>query len=490
VFSVSDTIVAIATAPVRAGLGVVRLSGPCAPAVAREILSLTRDLEPRVATFTHARLPRSRATAPPLNPDAAHQPERRAAAWGNGAIDADGPATQGPVIDQVVVTWFPGPRSYTAEDVVEIGAHGSMAVLRAILAAAIEAGARLAEPGEFTLRAYLNGRLDLVQAEAVGDLVNAVTPLQARVAFDQLDGSLTRAIGVIDAAVFDLAARLEASVDFPDEGYHFVARSEAEEAITRAIGRVDALLATAARGRVIREGRRIAILGRPNVGKSSLFNALLGAERAIVSAEPGTTRDVVSDAIDLDGVRVELVDTAGIRPSEDAVEREGVARARRAAEVADVVVVVLDQSRPLVAGDRALVEEAMRAPRVVVVNKTDLPSAWDMAALGFPAALRVSLKSGAGVADVRAALVGALEIHAPEHDAPLVSNLRHEALLWTARESLARAGDNLRQAGEGASEEWVLADLAGARGALEEIAGKRTAEDVLRRIFERFCVGK
>jgi tRNA modification GTPase len=461
-----------------------------------------------------------------------------------------------------VATFFPGPHSYTAEDVVEISAHGSLALLREIVRAAIDAGARLAEPGEFTLRAFLNGRLDLVQAEAVGDLIDAVTPLQARVAFDQLEGTLTRAIGALDSALFDLAARLEASVDFPDEGYHFIAPGEAAEILCRVRDGVEALLTTSARGRVIREGRQIAILGKPNVGKSSLFNQLVGTDRAIVAARPGTTRDMLSETIDFDGIRLGLVDTAGIRVSSDEVEQEGVWRARRAAAIADLVVLVLDLSRPLEEIDLALLRETANASRVVVVNKADLPPAWNTEQLvdaGVPppglktrppsgrsdlsspgraehmetrsseqmeagarqvaaasseqmeagssdpataadARFRetsrmdhpvvLSLKTGAGVDELRAAMRAAIDVVEPLRDAPVVTNVRHDALLRQAREALHRAIDNLTEAGESASEELVLADLGDARRAFEDVTGRRTTEDVLTRIFERFCMGK
>jgi len=367
-FSPTDTIVALATAPARAGIGVVRISGPGAHGVARAILTVPHDLEPRRATLTHVcgtALRRLESLIP--NPQSLiPNPQSRVSS----------PESRAPSIDEVVVTFFPAPHSYTAEDVVEISAHGSVALLGEIVRAAIAAGARLAEPGEFTLRAFLNGRLDLVQAEAVADLVDAVTPLQARVAFDQLDGTLTRAIGELDEQLFDLAARLEASVDFPEEGYHFVARGEAGEALARVRDGIDALLATSAAGRLIREGRHIAILGKPNVGKSSLFNQLVGTDRAIVAAGPGTTRDMLRETIDLDGLRLGLVDTAGIRVSDDEVEQEGVVRARKAAEAADLVMVVLDRSRALEDIDIALVRETAPAPRVVVVNKIDLPAAW------------------------------------------------------------------------------------------------------------------
>jgi tRNA modification GTPase len=427
-----------------------------------------------------------------------------------------------------VATFFPRPHSYTAEDVVEISAHGSLALLREIVRAAIDAGARLAEPGEFTLRAFLNGRLDLVQAEAVGDLIDAVTPLQARVAFDQLEGTLTRAIGALDSELFDLAARLEASVDFPEEGYHFIAPGEAAQILRRVHDGVDALLTTSARGRVIREGRQIAILGKPNVGKSSLFNQLVGTDRAIVAARPGTTRDMLSETIDFDGIRLGLVDTAGIRVSSDEVEQEGAWRARRAAKIADLVVLMLDLSRPIEEIDLALLRETASSSRVIILNKADLLPAWkvDDADVHFRRSRGVSprmregqatprddrgaegprlrrtegggpadpvvlsLKTGAGVDELRAAMRAALDVVEPLRDAPVVTNVRHDALLRQAREALQRAIDNLAEAGESASEELVLADLGDARRALEEVTGRRTTEDVLTRIFERFCIGK
>jgi tRNA modification GTPase len=472
-FSPTDTIVALATAPVRAGIGVVRISGPSAHGVARAILTVPHSLEPRHATLTHVRAP---GTGPPRSPGES--------SWSPGSPDPGN-------IDEVVATYFPAPHSYTAEDVVEISAHGSVALLREIVRAATAAGARLAEPGEFTLRAFLHGRLDLVQAEAVADLVDAVTPLQARVAFDQLEGTLTRAIGVLDRELFDLAVRLEASVDFPDEGYHFVEPGEAAAVLGRVRDGLDRLLATSASGRVIREGRQIAILGKPNVGKSSLFNRLVGTDRAIVAPGPGTTRDMLRETVDLDGIRLGLVDTAGIRASDDEVEQEGVTRARGAAGVADLVVLVLDRSRALDDVDRALLRDTASAPRVVVVNKVDLQRKWAAEDLDAgPGVVQLSLKSGEGLPDLRAAMRAALDVGEPLRDAAIVTNVRHETLLRQARDGVARAMDNLAQAGESASEELILADIAVARTALEEVTGRRSTEDLLQRIFEKFCIGK
>ncbi len=245
-----------------------------------------------------------------------------------------------------MVTIFVAPHSYTGEDVAEISAHGSPVVLESILRRSVAAGARLAEPGEFTLRAFLHGKLDLIQAEAVADLIDAVTPLQARAAFDQLEGTLTSRIVALEDVLFDLVAKLEASLDFPDEGYHFIEPGNLATAIAAIVGGVDALLGSAARGRMLREGAQVAIVGPPNVGKSSLFNALLNANRAIVTPVPGTTRDLLTERADMRGMSVVLVDTAGIREADNEVEQEGVRRARSASSVADLVLVVLDRLPP------------------------------------------------------------------------------------------------------------------------------------------------
>src|SRR5882672_435110 len=369
-FSVTDTIVAIATPPGRGGIGVVRLSGPDALAIAQRLTTREGAFEPRRATFTNVRLnaDTGRSEDRPLQVSDTDRPEYAALRQESitvrqesatvrresGAVRQEsGPGRPAPldeIIDHAVVTYFPAPASYTGDDVMELSAHGSPVVLRGIVTAAIARGARLAEPGEFTLRAFLNGRIDLMQAEAVADLIDAATPLQARAAFDQLDGTLTRAIAAIDAALFDLVARLEASVDFPEEGYHFVEPGALAAAIDALIARVGALLADARRGRLIREGLQIAIVGEPNVGKSSLFNALVGGARAIVTPMPGTTRDLVTEVVDLDGLRVTLVDTAGLRDTTDPIEVEGVARSHQAVAVADLVLSVEDQSRPRSSG--------------------------------------------------------------------------------------------------------------------------------------------
>lgn len=387
----------------------------------------------------------------------------------------------------MVVTLFESPHSYTGEHVVELSAHGSPIVLGSILRAAIAAGARLAEPGEFTLRAFLNQKLDLVQAEAVADLIDAVTPLQARAAFDQLEGTLTTAITAIESDLFDVMAKLEASLDFPEEGYHFVAPKEAGVAIAGLIARIDALLAQAERGRLLREGAAVAIVGTPNVGKSSLFNALLNANRAIVTAIPGTTRDLLTEQADVGGLSLSLIDTAGVRDTTDVVEREGVARAKAAVTVADLTIVMLDRSRPLTYDDRELLGVTVSRPRVVVWNKIDLPPSQPLEPLDPVEAVGISATTGAGIDRLIAAIGVALGTGEALRDRPQITNVRHAVLLERARESLTRAVTALESA---VSEEFPLLDLQEAGAALQEITGRKTTDDLLRHIFERFCIGK
>jgi tRNA modification GTPase len=351
----------------------------------------------------------------------------------------------------------------------------------------------LAAPGEFTLRAFLNGKRDLVRAEAVADLIEAATPLQARVAFDQLEGTLTGRIAEIDAQLFELIARLEASLDFPDEGYHFIEPDDTARRIACIIEQLNRLLTSARRGRLIREGASIVVTGRPNVGKSSIFNLLVGADRAIVTEIAGTTRDLVSETVDLEGLAVSLVDTAGWRDADDIVEREGVARAVRAREVADVLVVVLDRSEPATPDDARLLLDTANRSRVVVLNKSDLPCGLRMHdPPGAPAlpgeAIAMSAKTGEGLDAVRRAIVSQLTGGESLRDTATISNTRHIALLEQVRGSLTRARRAASHAGT--AEEFVLADLQAARACLDEVVGTRTTDDLLRHIFERFCIGK
>jgi tRNA modification GTPase len=454
VFVSDDTIVAIATPAGRAGIGVVRLSGPESVAVATTLIR-PASLTPRHATLVKLLDPADEAT-----------------------------------VDQVVATWFAAPHSYTGEDVVEISAHGSPVLLQRIVELAIQAGARLAEPGEFTFRAYLRGRLDLAQAEAVADLIDAVTPLQARAAMDQLEGTLTGAIGRIDAALFDLSARLEASLDYPDEGFHFSALPETSAAMSRITADLAELARDGRAGRVIREGRSVAIIGRPNAGKSSLFNALVGASRAIVTDIPGTTRDLLTERVDIEGLAITLVDTAGLREARDAIEAEGVKRARDAQRVSALKLIVIDGSAPITTDDRGFVAD-WSVPGLVVVSKADLPRAWSPDELG-PAGtevetIAVSARTGEGLAALRRRVFVALTAREDLRDPPAITNARHLALVDVALDAMSRAEAALA---DGATEELVLTDVTAARRALEEITGRRTTDDLLTHIFARFCLGK
>jgi len=504
VFSTQDTIVAIATPPGRGGIGVVRLSGPEAHAIAQRLITRRTPLHPRHATFTRLRSPELPASFGAAGPSpelpasfgAAGPPPELPASFGAAGpppelparFSAAGPSPELPAsfgvagrlerdsntIDHAVVTYFPGPASYTGDDVVEISAHGSPVVLRTVVSAAVDCGARLAERGEFTLRAFLNGRIDLTQAEAVADLIDAATPLQARAAFDQLEGTLTRAIGDIDAALFDLIARLEASVDFPDEGYHFVEPGALARAIDALLARTSSLLADARRGRLVREGLQVAIVGRPNVGKSSLFNALVGSARAIVTDVPGTTRDLVTEVVDLEGLRVTLVDTAGLRDATDAIEAEGVSRSRQSVAVADLVLQVVVDDEP----------QNIDNKRLVVHNKSDLSPAAQTTG-----AFCTSAKTGAGLAELRRGIVAALDAD-ERRDRPEITNVRHITLVQLAHDALARARAAALADGGALPEEFVLADLQTARSAFEEVTGRRAPDDLLAHIFERFCIGK
>lgn len=456
-FAIDDTIVALATAPGRAGLGIVRLSGPEALRIASTLLGRRTPLQPRRATFARVVSPGS-------------------------------PDDQGEVIDQVVATYFPSPQSYTGQDVIELGLHGNPVILTRVIDAATRHGARLAEPGEFTLRAYLLGKVDLVQAEAVHDLVEAVTPRQARAAFDQLDGTVTTAIRRIESQMFELVVSLEASLDFPEEAYHFVDPDHLDMALRDLADSLGRLVTSAHQGRVIREGRRVAIIGRPNVGKSSLFNYLHGSSRAIVTNRPGTTRDLLTEQCDVEGIPITFVDTAGIRHSDDEVEREGVARARGAAGTAEAVVVVFDRSVPLAPDDRQVLDETTSLPRLLVANKSDLPAAWTPQSVpGTGVWVTIAATTGEGVGALRRGLVEMLGVRDNQREGVMVTNVRHLRLLESASESIARA---CAAVAAGASEEFVLADVHAAMASLQEVTGRRASDAVLVEIFSKFCIGK
>lgn len=387
---------------------------------------------------------------------------------------------QGVTIDQAVTSFYARPRSYTGEDLVEISCHGSPVVLGLCIDRACAAGARLAEPGEFTLRAFLNGRIDLPRAEAVRDLIEATTLYQARVAARQIGGSVSLRIQPIKEQLLELIALLEAGIDFAEDD---VSVAPADE-ILRRLGPVErALIDLAASfdyGRLVHSGISLAIVGRPNVGKSSLFNRLLDQDRAIVTEIPGTTRDLVSEVSAIDGIPVRFVDTAGIRASEDPVESLGIERSYRAMADSDRTVVVLDLSAPIEAEDLALIERAKRQGRYILVgNKADLPRQ----AAAIPDLIEVSALTGQGIVNLREAIAPA----ARGEDSGFITSLRHEQLL---RESIEALGQARKATELGLPHEMLLLDLYAALRPIDSITGATTADDILNRIFSTFCIGK
>jgi tRNA modification GTPase len=400
------------------------------------------------------------------------------------AVLATLPDDAGIVIDHVIATYFQAPRSYTAEDVIEIGCHGAPIVLRHCIERACSLGARIAEPGEFTLRAYLNGRIDLPQAEAVRDLINATTLYQARIAAQQAGGSVSRRIGPIKERLLELIALLEAGIDFADNDVDVAPDAE----ILRRIGEVERNLSRLADsfafGKLVHSGFTLAIVGRPNVGKSSLFNRLLEQDRAIVTEIPGTTRDLVSEVSAIEGIPIKFVDTAGIRAGQDLVESLGIERSYQAITEADLTVVVIDLSAPAGDEDRALIERA-RAQSVAVIagNKSDLPPVADL-----DVDVRVSATTGHGIDQLRARIFRAI---APEgafsQEPGFITSIRHEQLLRESLDALSHA----RTAVEfHIPHEMLLLDLYAALRPMDAVTGATTADDILNRIFSTFCIGK
>jgi tRNA modification GTPase len=387
----------------------------------------------------------------------------------------------GGTVDQVVVAYFAAPRSYTAEDLVEISCHGSPVVLRFCVERACAAGARMAEPGEFTLRAYLNGRIDLPQAEAVRDLIEATTLYQARVAAQQVEGSVSKRIRPIKEQLVELIALLEAGIDFAEDDISVAPLEEILRRLNPIEKALAALASTFDYGKLVHSGITLAIVGRPNVGKSSLFNRLLEQDRAIVTNVPGTTRDLVSEVAAIQGIPVKFVDTAGIRSSQDFVETLGIERSYQAMADADVTLVVLDLAAPIQPDDLALIERAKSQGRWILVgNKADLPR------IAEPPvdSIAVSALTGVGIARLREEI---FPLASCEQDSGFITSVRHEQLLRESREALAQA----RKAAEfGIPHEMLLLDLYAALRPLDGITGATTADDILNRIFSTFCIGK
>jgi tRNA modification GTPase len=453
-----DTIVAVATPPGRGGIGVVRLSGARALAIVEALIDFAKlPLEPRRATLGRFTDPES-----------------------------------GRLLDEVVVTFFPRPRSYTAEDVVEISCHGSPVILRYLVDRCLTAGARVAEPGEFTERAFLNGRIDLTQAEAIRDLIEARTLYQARVAAEQLAGSVSQRLQPHKRALLDLVARLEAGIDFAEDDVPVLEWGDIRTALDAILADLGRLLASYQYGRMIREGLTLAIVGRPNVGKSSLFNRLLNEERAIVTPLPGTTRDLITESASVGGIPLRFVDTAGIRETTDEVENIGVQKTRQAIADSDLRMLVIDASEGWQAEDKRLLEQIQPLGRLLIAgNKCDLlppppPSGTTGAPDGLPMVWTSAL-TGQGIDELAKTI---LEVAAPGgcgSEGELITNFRHQQLIKKTLAALERA----RRAALGhVHHEMLLLDLYDALHALDEMTGATTVEDVLGAIFSTFCVGK
>ncbi|HSA91697.1 MAG TPA: tRNA uridine-5-carboxymethylaminomethyl(34) synthesis GTPase MnmE, partial [Terriglobales bacterium] len=401
-----DTIVAISTPPGRGGIGVVRLSGPEARDIALPLLRLKHALEPNRAIFGEL-----------------IEPATGEATGGLGA---------GERIDEVVVTYFQKPHSYTTEDVVEISTHGAPVVLRHVVEMCLERGARLAEPGEFTLRAFLNGRLDLTQAEAVRDLIESQTLYQAKVAAQQLGGAVSHRLAPIKQALVELIARLEAGIDFAEDDVPVLPAEQILAGLAEVRAPLAELEASFAYGKLVHEGMTLAIVGRPNVGKSSLFNRLVERERAIVTASPGTTRDLVSETVALDGIPVRLVDTAGLRDALDEAESIGVRKSLEALADCDLALVVLDASRPPAQQEEELLKLVAERRAIVVENKVDLaPDAGQArAAVNGMVRVQTSALTGLGIAELRQEIRGQLGVAASgEQEAGFLTSVRHQGLV-------------------------------------------------------------
>ena len=401
---------------------------------------------------------------------------------------------QGRVIDQGLAVRFPGPHSYTGEDSAEFHCHGSPVVLRELLTALFAAGARQAKAGEFTRRAFLNGRLDLTQAEAVIDLIDAETASAARNAAAQLDGGLRRVLEPIQDALLDVTSRFYAVVDYPDEDIEDIRPEQVAQALDSSAAALDRLLATCQRGKVLKSGVRTAIVGRPNAGKSSLLNALAGFDRAIVTDIPGTTRDTVEESVLCGGVLLRLTDTAGIRDTEDTVEQLGVERSRKAWGAADLVLAVVDGSVPPTEEDLAVLRLAAKAPRwIAVFSKCDL---WDTKArsvgvigqVGTPAAsVSLSAVTGQGLDRLEAAVAALFPAGEAPDSGSLLTDQRQEEAARRARDAVRRAKEALDA---GLTPDAILTDAEEALDALGELTGRTAKEEIVSRIFSRFCVGK
>ncbi|NOZ69274.1 MAG: tRNA uridine-5-carboxymethylaminomethyl(34) synthesis GTPase MnmE [Deferribacteres bacterium] len=449
-----DTIAAISTPPGAGGIGIVRLSGSDSIKIADRIF----------------RSPRKKKLA--------RSPSHRIL-FGH-IVD---PAT-GEILDEVLVSVMKAPNTYTREDIVEINCHGGPVPLRRILELVLNTGARLAEPGEFTKRAFLNGRIDLARAEAVIDVINALTEESRKAAVRQLRGALSEKMEAIRQKLTELAAFVEAYIDFPEEDIEPLSLKDMQKTAADIRKSIRKLIDSARYGLILREGLKTAIVGRPNVGKSSLLNALLQQDRAIVTESPGTTRDVIEEYLNIRGLPVKIMDTAGIRNASNTAEREGVRRSLRSMEEADLVLLVIDGSRPLHRTDRELIEKSRPDKTILVINKTDLPVKIN---LNEPNMQEISAINGTGLEELKQKMVETALGGRAAGGADIVTNTRHVRAL---EKSLASLDSFLSGLSNKMPPEFLSVELRDALDAVGEILGVTTPEDILNRIFSEFCIGK
>ena len=455
-----DTIAAVATAYGEGGIGIIRISGEEALPILQEIFEFHGDTD----TFTSRRMTYGKI------------------------IDKE----KNQIIDEVLAVYMKGPKTYTAEDVVEINCHGSMVSLRKTLALVLRKGARLAEPGEFTKRAFLNGRLDLSQAEAVIDMIRAKTDKSFDVAVSQLEGRLSLKVEEIRQKLLDLLVDITVNIDYPDEDIEEMTYEKLEESIIETQDMIEKLLETSSTGRMIREGIKIAIVGKPNVGKSSLMNGLLKETRAIVTDIPGTTRDTIEEVLSIRNIPVYLVDTAGIRETSDKVEKLGIEKSKEAFNQADFILFLLDGSRPLEEEDLQIMEFLKERKSLVLINKRDLGEAISIEEISakLPASqvIEASLLKGQGITEIEDAvedLVYGGEI--VQKESMMVNNVRHIELLQQAVKSLT---DALHMSERREALDFIEVDVKNAYERLGEIIGETVSDDIINEVFSRFCLGK
>jgi len=479
--NLDDTIVAIATPPGRGGIGVVRVAGPQARAIVAPMLRMKHEMEPGWAIFGELVVPESdtgseevkiptlaaKSAARMGHPSRISSPER---------------------IDEVVVTYFAKPHSYTTDDIVEISAHGAPVVLQHIVELCVAAGARLAEPGEFTMRAFLNGRIDLTQAEAVRDLIESQTLYQAKVAAQQLDGALSKRLQPVKQKLVELIAVLEAGIDFAEDDISVLPDAAILDRINGIEQPLAQLAASFAYGKIVHEGLTLAIVGRPNVGKSSLFNRLVERERAIVTATPGTTRDPVTETVAIGGIPVKLVDTAGIRQALDEAESIGIRKSMEALADADLVLVVLDASLERTSEDDELLRLTEGRPTIAVGNKCDLAGSGQGTVIRGQTMHFTSALTGAGIAELRAEILRHVGGESgTQVESGFLTNVRHQGLV---RDSLAALQAAKNAVSNKVPHEMFLMDLYNVLRPLDAITGATTTDDILNLIFSTFCIGK